>query len=114
MKLASQILTNAMELLSDPIRWTQGCLARDSQGQGLSDSLSPRAVSFCVVGAIYRSAYRAGAHGATGYDMAILAMKRAINSEGIGYWNDKGQRRHSEVMEMFRNAIKIAEAEERA
>lgn len=50
------LLTKTRDLLSDPRRWTQNVLARDSQGRyvRLRDE---SAVSFCAFGAIYRTAF---------------------------------------------------------
>lgn len=55
MKSALELLKEARELISDKDRWTRGDLARDEYGHGVPYN-SDRAVRWCSIGAIYRSA----------------------------------------------------------
>lgn len=55
MKTALELLREARELISDTARWTKGDLARDVYGYGVPYN-SGRAVRWCSIGAIYRSA----------------------------------------------------------
>jgi hypothetical protein len=53
--LQRQIITRALEIISDESKWTRGSLARLADGTACA-CLDPRAVRFCAVGALNRAA----------------------------------------------------------
>ena len=50
-----QIIARALEIISDESKWTRGAMARLADGKPCG-CLDPRAVCFCAVGALNRSA----------------------------------------------------------
>lgn len=59
-----RIIKDARDLIADRDCWTQGDAARDAEGRPVI-TISPKAVSFCALGAIFRSAYNlTGKHAA--------------------------------------------------
>lgn len=46
-----EVLKSARELLSDPVRWTKGCLARDANGVSVHAS---NGVCWCLMGAVIK------------------------------------------------------------
>jgi hypothetical protein len=51
--MSDKVYDRVWKLLSDRSRWTKNCLARDCYGKPIFDPChSPRAVSWCVIGAI--------------------------------------------------------------
>ena len=55
--LERQIVESARALIATPEAWTQGEFARDAHGEPVSWR-SPKAVQFCLWGALNRVAYR--------------------------------------------------------
>ncbi len=47
-----EIIQQAIDLISDPNKWTKNALARDKYNNKLINSNSPEAVCWCAVGAI--------------------------------------------------------------
>lgn len=84
--------------------WTQGALARDRNGHEVSET-SDNAVSFCIAGAMYRSA-----RGLIRL-WSIHHALREVNADEIASWNDARNRTQSEVLALIDRAIEIAEAE---
>jgi hypothetical protein len=83
--------------------WTQGANARDEMGDRLFVD-TDEAVCFCMMGAIIA---------AVPPDQLLAAehlLKRAVNDEGVEYWNDAPERTQSEVLAAFDKAIELAEA----
>lgn len=126
------LLRAAKERISDPERWTRGCLARDANGKPVSPEDS-RATRWCAIGSVRRTApgpfidaekylVRAtdvlGNHG--------LVLQGTWPKYEIAYINDgpdpripldrhcrPAPRRHKEVLALFDRAIELAEAESR-
>lgn len=103
-KNTKEILVRARKLISTPEKWTQGTYARDKANNSTPYS-SRQAVCFCTSGAIHR------AHIELGEDLsdapfAVLSLYSPITKRnGIAYWNDMTDRRHSEVLALFDRAI---------
>jgi len=53
--LQHQIISRALEIISDETKWTRGAMARLVDGKPCA-SLNPRAARFCAVGALNRAA----------------------------------------------------------
>jgi hypothetical protein len=84
--------TSVIELLSDPEKWTQKALARDKNGEPVSP-LSSAAVSWCVLGALFKCEVR---------DKAAV---RKLTGTRIMEWNDDPNRTFQDVQQMFRKAL---------
>ncbi len=84
------------ELLATPNDWTQKAYARDINGQKLTDERDPKAVCFCLVGALNKC-YPREQRG---------AVIRAIAKEGSFSesftWNDAPERTHAEVLALLK------------
>ena len=85
------------ELLSTPNRWTQGTLARASDGRKVSPE-HPEAVAWCLVGAVLRC------YGHDGLRCGDIIQKLTsmIPEESIPHWNDSRGRTWDEVIELAR------------
>lgn len=110
MKLASQILAEAKELISSPEKWTKGAMARDIHGAPLA-YLWPLSdnINFCLLGAITCILRQFDEQSSLAYEAIIEA---AGSPSSIIDWNDDPSRTHEEVMEVLRNAICIAKSKE--
>lgn len=89
-------LTKARELISDPVRWTQGEMARDSRGEQES-ACSEAAVKWCALGAIIRTA------GSSAVEMSATITLNRLLRGSIAEYNDTHS--HSEVLALFDAAI---------
>jgi hypothetical protein len=49
------VIRRAREIISDPVKWTQGSFARDKYGNTI-EPISPYACRWCALGAIARAA----------------------------------------------------------
>ena len=114
-----QLLDKAVEILSDPVRWTQEVMAADSEGNYTSYE-GDSATCFCSIGAVYRAHYEltgtglGSAFGERTLDDALNDLRRAINPKldpvfvGIALWNDNPDRTHEEVLGTFKAAAASA------
>lgn len=55
MSIEIEVLRRALEIISDPVKWTQGTFARDQYGNSVAPD-SPEACRWCALGAIDRAA----------------------------------------------------------
>jgi hypothetical protein len=110
---AKEALEAALELIKDERNWCQGCLARNITGSDVPPQ-SPDAMRFCAVGALCRVAVGALCRVASHYNDAILLLIKARENMRTGFmtlaqFNDRFG--HQTVLELYRNAIKLAEEE---
>ncbi len=101
---AKDILSRAREILTPPEAWTQGASGRDAEGYACNVHL-PRACSFCLMGAVAKAqgelkgSVEAGAG-------AYQTLNRVVGrEERLDLFNDDPQRTHSEILEVFDDAI---------
>jgi hypothetical protein len=97
----------AKDLLSDPSRWTQRASARDRLGNSCS-SLSPRAVKFCIIGAMAR-AYLPGDGDIEKAERRIREAMVELGWEcgeimALGTWNDDPSRTFDDVKRVLEKA----------
>lgn len=85
----------AYEILANPENWTKGTYARDAKGDLADAGLGLTAVSFCVMGAIYRKWGAFVSPDVLGDAMALEAHLRQKGIQGtdehpgtVTYWND--------------------------
>jgi hypothetical protein len=104
-------LSRARELLSDPAKWSQQYHARDADNQPTSID-SPTARSWCVIGALlvgntYDRLYEERRH----LERAVVTLHPDIPAmfTSIERFND--HRTHSEVLAVFDEAIRSANAQ---
>jgi hypothetical protein len=90
-------MTKAYQLIDAPEKWTQGVVARQADGTPCR-AHDPRAVAFCVSGAVQRVYYRPGEwiHG------AFTTLLHAIGGGRPGDWNDDPQRTWQEAYELLK------------
>lgn len=98
------VLKDAMELLSDPSRFTKGAFTRNSNG-ATTHVLDNDSVRYCSLGAIRKSS-----NDRAGY---VLAARILIEEQiplkydsCIVAWNDDPSTTHDDVLRVFRLAIK--------
>jgi hypothetical protein len=91
----------AYELLSQPGAWTQGTLARDSEGLA-TNVMGPTACSFCIAGAIERC-YPCLEDNLKALDQVKQELKTRYDTfQFVGKWNDHPDRKHEEVVELLK------------
>jgi len=104
-----EVLTQALEIISDPERWTQGTFARDTTGRTCS-YLSYAAVKFCATGAIFKIIGWDGCFPVPALmrldEAALQLFSGEANSVSV---ND--HHGHAAVVYMFERAIELAQAE---
>jgi hypothetical protein len=110
--LQHQIIARALEIVSDPTKWTRGSMARTADGKACA-SLDPLAVRFCAVGALFRAAGELlGANefalGRDGFAQAVEAEKfllaaNNLSDDGVPRINDVEGR--EAIVAMFRVAL---------
>ena len=97
--LERQIIERARALIATPQMWTQGEFARDAHGEPVNWR-SPKAVQFCLWGALNRAAYAmtGDRYRSVGLaDHAAAALRDGATSlSGV---NDRGT--HAEVLALF-------------
>lgn len=82
------------ELLAKPENWTKNANARDAQGNDLGSCFNPRAVSFCLIGALCKTY----GMGETSRKPDRLLCDRLGN---LSAWNDAPARTHAEVLALL-------------
>ena len=95
------VLENARALVANG--WTQGAFARTESGLICDDVMHDRATSFCILGAIERSAQN------WFEDTSARKIMRKATDERItlGCWNDAPERTQAEVLAAFDRAIEL-------
>ena len=120
---ALEILKAARERIANPENWLQGDLALTADGEGTCET-SPYATKFCSLGAIHTDYTEetiafAPTFAAATSSLAVaietlhntgLAYHRTHSTDFIADWNDKAERKHSEVLTAFDLAIAMQEA----
>ena len=129
-------LKGAKRILSEKSRWNRGFLAADDEGEDFSP-LSDDAVCYYAIGAMVKSAYTYDpdlvpentlsaigfgdwVSGVKGFEFLVDSMSTLsgdLDAGTIGtVWtvNDELQRfgKHSTILKLFDDAIKLAEAED--
>ena len=98
--LQHQILSRALELISDQRSWTQGAMARTASGNPCVVTHNG-AVRFCAIGAVHRAVIELT--GALDQRLANAAVRRVSSYLALPYINDMGGRRR--VVELFKKAL---------
>ena len=109
---ALEILKAARERIANPENWLQGDFALTADGEKTNED-SPYATKFCAVGAIYADEPYNGFESAFALAEAIetlhytdLAFNRTRPAGAfVSDWNDKPERKHSEVLAAYDLAI---------
>lgn len=83
------------ELISEPSKWTQHVIAKDSKGERVT-AHDQSATCFCLYGAL-RRCYSSNTRLET--EIWSRLVNIAPNRDPIG-WNDAPERTHSEVLEL--------------
>jgi hypothetical protein len=107
-KLASEILSDAADLVARPGGWTQRSVAKDRDGLSVEVE-SPAACSFCLIGALDRASI--GCTPARMLLAAELALTELIDSDSLATWNDASERTQEEVVAALRAASAKLKAE---
>ena len=107
-----ELLTQALEIISDPKRWTQHTFAKALNGANVS-YLNDEAVKFCATGAIFKLVKWTGdchVPAATWLDEAAMQLFFGTETPpgGAIYVND--YLGHAAVVRMFERAIELARA----
>lgn len=84
----------AYELLAGPKAWNQGRMARNAKGYPV-DPESPKACSWCAVGAILRC------YGLAAMSLPKIDILRAKTGNTL-WWNDRPERTHAEVVAVLK------------
>jgi hypothetical protein len=108
----SSVLRAAAQKIEPRRGWTRGWFARDAHRGGIFYA-NERAVCFCMLGAIKRSALEAvGPDGVFGLtNLAVDAVEAVIGHVDITVWNDDPKRRKRQVLAALRKAADLAEAD---
>lgn len=95
-----EILEGVLEVLSNPERWNKGEYARTSDGT-LTLGYDPRAVTYCLVGAIQKVT------GGCLYDFSSLVDRLAdlSNTPDVTDYNDDPKTTHEDIVLLLKNAI---------
>ena len=105
-----RILREMKALLSGG--WTKGAPARDAAGASVRAD-SPKAVSFCLIGAGERALRNLGRSECDFYyTSAFRALSPEKSSCSIAAWNDGPARTHAQVLALIDRAIEIVDAEQ--
>lgn len=111
MSRVKTIVEGARNILADPARWIKGAQATDASGEIIGSS-SSRAVCFCLMGAINRSAY--DLFNDQGFmirlDLAEQALDAVRDSIPIGSgfipsFNDRRSTTHADVLDVLDRTI---------
>ena len=99
------VLMRARSLIADPENWIQGPVAVDKDKKPVEVG-DPDACAWCALGAIYEAAYRNDAPDEPAYDV-LRKIILGAGYGGIANWNDWHKTTHSEVLDVFDEAIDI-------
>lgn len=121
---ALKVLQTAREILSEEKRWTKNVLARNILDIKVAP-INPSAVCFCSMGAICKAAKDLKLHTYTDSIEAenllteaakpLMAQMEGIKTIPSSFvqFNDNLRTKHSDIMNLFDEAIKLAEKEEK-
>ena len=109
-----QLLKDAREILTPNGAWTTGASARDILTRP-DHSVSDRAVSWCMTGALYRVQQTKDLSREV-FDQALIALGqetwRSAPLYSLSSWNDQEGRTQGEVLACYDRAIANLEKEE--
>jgi hypothetical protein len=102
--LQHQIITRALDIVSDEARWTCGAIARTADGTACLP-LDTGAVRFCAAGALHRAS--GGLLSSNGYELAIEAehLVRAASNEVHGLPSINDAEGREAIVAMFKRAL---------
>lgn len=104
-KTVSEVLFAAADLIEPEGAWTQGCSARDAQGNQTS-ATRKQAVCWCAAGAIW---HEVGDHSSFTADAATDELEQTLGGMiPVGTWNDAPDRTQAEVVAKLREAAEKA------
>ena len=98
--LQHQIISRALELVSDKRTWTQNAIARTASDDRCS-FMHPKAAKFCAVGALHRAVFELA--GALDFKLAHAAVRHVSNYLELPYINDI--RGREAVVALFKKAL---------
>lgn len=96
-----EVLRKARELISDPARWTQGEIARDTDGVTVHAD-HRLAVCWCAIGAVKHAAQHMGVHDVY---KVFDALDQTAPGGLVVQFNDDPATTHDDVLAMFDRAI---------
>ena len=103
------VLTKAREILTPKKNWTQGTMARNSEGY-MTLLRNEEAVCFCALGAVERAYYDlAGWDPSAAPQEVFDPLYEAVGEGGVALWNDRPSRTHEEVLAAFDRAIEASD-----
>lgn len=94
-----EYLEKIRALLSEPSKWTQGCMARNPFGVTLSNPEHPEATCWCLVGAVVKITP------ALEREQVLIALQREHGFPSAVQWNDSPFRKHHEVLSLLDKLI---------
>lgn len=103
------LLERAVDILSDPTRWTNRVMARDKGGNEVQPS-SAQACQWCVLGALYKAAQeeREKLTGSAMLDVASTTQAVIVDLWSrvgrVPQWNDSGIT-HDELIATLRDVL---------
>lgn len=101
----SEILKKALSLINTPETWCQGARARNADGWEIP-VMSDTAKAFCAKGALMRAV------GAEDEDAIAPAARYLEKIARVNYVGFNELHTYDEVLEMFENAIELAEVDD--
>ena len=102
------LLNKARKLIETPDRWCQGDFARDEKGESVI-TVSPEACKWCMIGALEKAADTLSLDSSLAYSDAREFLSVAVGESILSWWNDIEGRTHTEVLQAFDRAIKLAQ-----
>ena len=114
-------LEAALDLFSEPNRWTQGMAARKADGSFTAMVRGAEAASFCLIAGIERVTYGqrflpddykacyARCRRACDFLESIVREETGKACVALTRWNDLPERTHADVVELLRNGIRRLE-----
>ena len=96
-----KVLSTTKQLIQNG--WCQGADAKADNGDSCLTPLDPRAVSFCLVGALYRAAH--DLEEIKTHFHARKAVKETLKEWSLDRWNDDISRAKSEVVNLLDRTI---------
>jgi hypothetical protein len=103
-------LKKARRLISKPEKWCKKTAAKNKEG-GCVSELSNSAYSFCILGAFSRTSPDTQSYNSAINNFIAANIKSLTypNKIGVEDFNDRPERKHSEVLKAMDKAVKLAE-----
>ena len=99
----ARTLIRARALIALEDRWIRGRFACTDRGTSV-DATNPKAVCFCMLGALQHVTNSRHKYETAEYDAAEFLMRRTVLAT-LAWWNDQTGRTHAEVLAAFSRAI---------